>query len=247
MKFRRELILVYQMGKVGSSSLEKAIPGALHIHTLFGGRYWLLRRFDKRRLGVRFVTALRLLKLRCELKFARSVKIVTLVRSPHARNMSWFFQRLYVDLNYFYQDNNVDPRVAEFQVLFSAFEYNAKRLENYLFDSWFEKEFKSGSAIDVFSKPYDFDKGYTTYVKGNTEVFLTRYEDLNASVGELAKFLGVNIDLKNENNSSSKWYSALYSDFKKNYVPSKEYLNEMRNSRTYRHFYSGDESSCKEL
>lgn len=243
MKFRREMVLVYQMGKVGSSSLESAIPGAIHIHTLHGGRFWMLRRFDKKNLYFRLITLLRLFKLRCELKFAKSVKIVTLVRSPHARNMSYFFQRLYVDLNYYYQDNNVDPRIAGFDTLFAAFEYNSTRLNNYLFDVWFENEFKTGVSIDVFSKPYDFEKGYVIFErgKGRVQVFLTRFEDLDKSCNDLSQFLNVDIDLKVENDSSSKWYSDLYSEFKRRYIPGDDYFKKIYSSRTYKHFYSGDE------
>jgi hypothetical protein len=241
MKFRRELTLVYQMGKVGSSAIEKAVPGALHLHTVRGGRYWLLRRFDKKRVLERVVTFLRLLKLRMEIKFAKRVSVVTLVRSPHKRNVSYFFQRLYVDINYYYQDNNVDPRVANFEVLFDAFEYNVRRLDHYLFDRWFEEEFKRCTGIDIYSKAYDHDSGFVEFKKKNIKVFLTRSEDLSRCQKELEEFLGKSVSLERVNDGSQKWYSDIYRRFKDEYTPSEDYLDSIKEMRTYRHFYQGEE------
>lgn len=237
MRWRSKLCLVYQMGKVGSSALVDAIPGAIHLHTFYKGRHWMLGRFEQKSVPNTLKDFFWRMKLRLEVLLAKEVKVITLVRDPHARNVSCFFQRIYVDINYYYQDNNIPPRRAGLADLNKAFEYNTDRLKNYLFDDWFEGEFRSVTGINVFSSQYDFDKGYQVFERGNIKVFVTRYEDLDRCLPGLSAFLGKEITLRKVNAASQKWYSCIYSEFKKSYVPSESYMAKLKASRTYKHFY----------
>lgn len=238
MRFKRKLVLVYQMGKVGSSAIEASLgDDAMHLHTIYGGRKWMLRRFENKKIIDRVITFLRLIKLRVEIFFAKDVKIITLVREPHARNMSYFFQRLYVDLNYYYQDLCVDPRKADFDNLYAAFEYNTKRLNNYLFDTWFDNEFFLATKINVFDQKYDPQCGYKIFRKNRTSVFVTRYEDLNLSLPAMEDFIGHSISLSKVNDSEEKWYAPVYREFKSSYKPSQKYMDLLKDTKTYKHFY----------
>lgn len=62
---------------------------------------------------------------------------------------------------------------------------------DYVFE-WFNRELKSVFAIDVFSKPFNSDSGWSVYHGENADALVIRMEDLSA-VGEnvISEFLNI--------------------------------------------------------
>ena len=85
--WNKDIILIYNMGKVGSSSIEAQVPNAFHTHTLYGkppSRPYHELKFGKAIMFLRKITiypAKRFLFRR-----AKTVKIVTFIRRPEERN-----------------------------------------------------------------------------------------------------------------------------------------------------------------
>lgn len=225
-------VIVYQMGKVGSSTLknsleENNIP-ALHIHRYF------FKNTER-------PNTLKLLphKLKNRVIFNRflkgdKVKIITFYRDPLSRNISSFFQNLDV---YF--------KTSEFENLdYKILEERFNKAIN-LHDTpnnWFDLEFKNKLNIDVFKHPFNKQKGYTLISKGNIEVFLCVTNKINHLETELGDFLELdNFKLNNSNIGDKKWYKDLYIEFKERYKPTTKMLDTLYDSNTINHFYNDDE------
>ena len=89
-------ILIYTMGKVGSSMIERQLPNAYHCHTLYGNPPcppYLIFKFGK---VINFIRKLAVYPLkRIILRNRKKLKIVTLYRDPLTRNPSMMFQDLH--------------------------------------------------------------------------------------------------------------------------------------------------------
>jgi hypothetical protein len=180
-------LLVYQMGKVGSATVERALDRleldrpVIHVHFLStrhldvvaGGRScgffappepklgWALRR-RIHELGPR---------IRCD--------IVTLVRDPIAREVSGLFQnpeRAPVDLRGDCAGWDVSRAVGHLK----------QRLDHdYACDyahGWFDRELKEVFGVDVFAQPFDAQRGYQVIEGERARVLVLRLEDLDATL-----------------------------------------------------------------
>jgi hypothetical protein len=233
-------ILVYQMGKVGSTSLEKALPNCIHIHTFYNHRpcYVVAREkrntFLKRIKGVLYDTL-----RRTAVKSRKKIKIISLVRDPYSRNISAFFQDF---AYYIYYYSCLTP---ESQRDHQANDFVFKIYDD-LFDhsyalNWFDKEFKKFTGIDIYKYPFDKDKGWNIITEGKYEILIIKLEKLKEAWSCIEEFSSAKMQLQNSNVASFKWYSNFYNDFITKYSPSKSYLDLMYKSKFTLHFYNKKE------
>jgi hypothetical protein len=252
-KGNQEPILIYQMGKVGSSSILDSLRAAkldrpiFHIHFLNPQNIQraediLLRSFGRHgsvnRWGIyesRFVTRHFLHRQNARLK------IISLVREPVARNVSSFFA-------------NVDMFVPDCAVRYEAGEIGIAELtQHYLRDfhehnhplDWFDDEMKAVFGIDVFSsEDLEYrDHGTFVYKRGEVQLLVLRLEDMD-TVAPLAlqRYLAVDgIALTKANQAHDKDYDRAYRDFRKKLELPADYLAKMYESKFANFFYSGPE------
>lgn len=238
----KENVLIYQMGKVGSTSLEQAMPGSIHLHTLFFG--WPTHRPPSPRrntIGKKIRGAIYDAVRRRAIRSRENIKIITLVRDPYARNVSDFFQGLtyWMFCYVFYSGTRVDTRANSDETLvYNAFDtvYD----HDYAL-TWFEKEFKRMTGIDVYQ--YDFNKydGWSIIKKGKYEILIIKLEKIKEVWQVIEEFAGKKLEYTNSNTASAKWYKNIYVNFISNYKPAPQYLNRLYNSRLVKHFYTDDE------
>ena len=182
-------ILVYQMGKVGSTSvmraLERACPArpALHVHFL-----------AKRGAGAGPVPADhrlgRALRRRIDrVGAALRVDIVTLVRDPIARQVSALFQNpehAQDDLRGADGAIDVERAVETLRARLTRVDACAYAHE------WFDRELRTVFDVDVFAHPFDFERGFSIVPGGRVLVLVLRTEDLDATLAPgLSALLGV--------------------------------------------------------
>jgi len=234
------IVLVYQMGKVGSSSitssLEKIDIKSLHIHSLYKNRgYALFKKFLLAKkyyfLYKRILLSVFYLWQRLKLHKHKNLKIITLVREPISVNISSFFH----NLSYFaYEfEQNATSSIAE-----SFFE---KFNNDYTLD-WFDTEWFPTIGVDVYK--YDFNKeaGYSIIKEKNIECLIIKLEKLDELEAVIADFVGNDqFKLLNSNISTEKWYNSVYQDFKNNVKLSPEFIDRMYSSKLVQHFYSSKE------
>ena len=227
-------ILIYQMGKVGSTTIENSVENSLHLHTLYNNTpCWVHQKIRRPGiLGKLIVNTGNFIK-RVAINRRKRVKIITMVREPISRDISMFFQNLPYWYIEYVNTNKIDIREGGIEFLKEVFdesfdhEYQLK---------WFDREIKKLTGIDIFNEKYDYDKGYLKIEKGKYELFLFRLEDIEKALPALSIFVEKDIELKEKNIGNNKWYACIYSDVKKIIMNDKEYISKMKNTQFSKFF-----------
>jgi hypothetical protein len=242
----RSPIVIYSMGKVGSTSVQASLeklhlPNPIfHIHFM---DWEYLDEVDAytRTLGIGsagFVLAGRYLRAFADRTWGRvKWKIITLVREPVGREVSDLFQNLqrFPDLKNLSGNELVDGAVGYMQNLLEEFDES----EDYTCN-WFDRELKKVFGVDVYEIPFDRAQGYSHYYSQNADVLLIRLEDLSKIGPEvICHFLGLkNFELVNANEGSGKVFYQIYQRVLEKLAYPSAILDKVYNSRYSRHFYS---------
>ncbi|MBD5523511.1 MAG: hypothetical protein HDR04_03660 [Lachnospiraceae bacterium] len=211
-----EIILIYQKGKVGSSSVYRSLRNynrnVLHCHTLAD-------------IGEKEDDLCKLLNL-------KSGKIITLVRDPIARRISEMWENIASMERY---STNVDFSEIESYYFKKGFWHGDAE--------WFDEQIKTFFNIDIFEYPFDTEKGYTIIKQGNIEVLLLTLEKLNNLEEVIGNFLGIkSFQLSRNNVGKEKLYRFAFQSFKRNFTISEEEIEELyRKSKYMKYFYSEQE------
>jgi hypothetical protein len=219
---RARPVLIYQMGKVGSTSLGRSLangyPGiSVNTHDFFAEhRKWLVRRL-----------------FRSVSEEGTELDVITLIREPVGRNISAFFENYERFAGVKYQKS--DLTVAQLRDLFLA---------NYLHDlplEWFENHIERTFGIDVYASPFP-ESGYATYEKGGVRLLVIKLEIPDTAkekaVGEFLELRA--FQLTRANVGDVKEYADQYTAFKREVHLPSHYLDRMCRSRYFTHFYSPD-------
>jgi hypothetical protein len=233
-------ILIYQMGKVGSTSLEQTIPGSIHFHTLYNNRPCYIFARQKRNTPVKKIKG----KLydglrRAAIKSRKKIKIITLVRDPYARNVSSFFQD-FAYWMYEYACQTTESQRTHVNEGLIHTVYNDLFTHTYALN-WFDDEFKKLTGVDVYKHTFDKEAGFSIIKQGKYEILVLKLEKMKTNRQAVEQFTGLKLELKNTNTASAKWYGDIYTDFIENYKPKEAYLDKLYNSKLARHFYSDEE------
>ena len=218
----RAPVYLFQMGKVGSSSLEATL--AAHLE----GMVVQAHTHDSMPLRAR-----RLLRWRRQLHLP--VYVICPVREPLARNVSAFFQNFRRDTGFEISDH--PWTVAELTDLFLRCYPHNVCLE------WFDRHFRPTFGIDVFASPFSVEKKWAVYRRGSVRVLIFRSDLEHAEQLRLVSgFLGVEIPRWNyANQAETKDYGELYRDFVAAARLPDIYLSIMARSRFCQQFWSEDE------
>lgn len=195
-------ILVYQMGKVGSlsvyHSLRRALPGrpVFHVHfltpeTLSDAIPWYRANHIPRlpeHIGIS-----RTLVRKLDLSPAAKPAVITLVRDPIEREISGFFQHLH--WRYPRLETDQGQVLTSYAPLFIR-DLRAKLAGfNPQTDhcaGWFDREIRQAFGINVYSAPFDYEKGYRILSNDKAQVLVIRLDNLNEAFGTiLPAFLGL--------------------------------------------------------
>jgi len=240
-------VFIYQMGKVGSTTLENALPKAVHVHAFYEKnhpcpvRQQGLARFGLANICYRLEQYVLAMFLRAVFRRRKKTKIVTLVREPKARNLSMFFHDL--DAYLFEAHTNclgrqqraIPTRMQSKRLIEDAY-LNCFN-HQYPLD-WYDKEFLPMTGIDVYSQPFDSKQGMMTIYTSHVDVILLKAEQLNDNIDNIAKFLGRDIVLQDKNQAKSKWYADLYQSFKTEFSMPNELQEKIEKSKLFNKFYS---------
>jgi Putative capsular polysaccharide synthesis protein len=213
-------VLIFQMGKVGSSSLKNSLdatwPGlTIHSHTIMSD---LDRRQSVRMLydGV--------------IRKGRPLFIISPVREPIARNVSAFFQN-------FERYTGIKHKESTFSIA-ELIRIFLQRFNHEMPLAWFDKHLKPSLGIDVYDYEFPSD-GVQVIHHGKMKLLLMRTE-LSDSIKQSAigDFLNIpNFALSNANVSSQKEYAEIYDQFTQLFIAPDWYVRRMYDSRFFNHFY----------
>ena len=261
--FEKGPLLVLQMGKVGSRSLQSGLNKQVsdrpvyHAHFLSPDRVarteadrkeyfrtyrhrWVTRQWRSQFLLRRWEAA----------TDDRTWKIITMVREPVGRNISAFFENFYYEAgekpgefefsSHYYK---VDPEtitVDDTPKLSEMFYRLATHDSPLVF---FDREIKDIFGIDVIGAGFPVEKGYEIYKADRVELLVIRLEDVSRVVSTaIEEFLGIpGFELESRNVGADKIYAPLYEAFKSNVVIDSAYAEKLLDSDYSRTFYSDEE------
>ena len=210
---------IYQMGKVGSSSLYRSLakqyPGMVlrsHGLTPYHHNIYIRKVYN------------------WSVDQKRPLKIISFIREPIGRNVSAFFQNFERDTGVAYDDS--DFSVDQLKEIF---------LSNYNHDlplEWFDKHIRPRFGIDVYAKPFP-ESGVCRYAAGQIELLVIRLEtDEQTKVAAVRDFVGMDdFQLRNYNIGADKDYAPLYKQFRDTVKLPAEYVERMCSSKYFQHFY----------
>lgn len=266
-KNKEKWILVYTMGKVGSSTVVSTLNKIMckysifHIHWLSKKNILIDIKFHKKFFYINKKKGLKskiLPKYIIEGIFVnnylrgnneKKIKVYSLVRDPLLRNISAFFENVKLffgyDIKRKMQMHNEKVVIDELSSIFTN-EFIGKNKRSFLDGdplTWFDEELKQVFALDVYNSVFPKEKGYKIYNCNGIDFLLIRLEDLDRCFTDATeKFLGKKISLAKEKNvGANKVYASIYTNFKKNVEIPDWYVDEIYDSKFAKHFYTEKE------
>lgn len=215
-------LLVYQLGKVGSSSLEysldRAWPGlTVHAHSMIPHNTETVELTGMRE----FVVQKR-----------KPLLVISLVREPIARNVSAFFENF---------DREIS-KVGDRPILSvdNMIEIFLAKYPHQIPLTWFDDHMKPDCGIDVYQHPFP-SNGVQVIEEGHVRLLLMRVEiDDELKESAIKDFLGLKeFRIKRVNDAGQKAYIETYRVFREKFVPPDSYIEQMYESRYFKHFYAG--------
>ena len=229
-------ILIYQPGKVGSSTIVKSLEAigtnCIHIHSI--NRLHVPAFFEtKSSFYEEYIAWAK--SIWSTFKEQETIKVITLIREPISWSLAFSFNHL---------DKSIYSGITPGTSFFNS--YTIKRLNNYnsLFwqFSWFEKEWNAIFDIDIYTHPFDKEKGYSIIKQGNVEVLIIKLEKLNGLEHVIGDFVGApHFRLENDNVTDIKTYKYLYQNAKDSFRIPKDIVASCYSDCRLTHFYTEDE------
>lgn len=238
-------IVVYQMGKVGSTSVYKSLIShglrAIQAHNISIDRHPQKRKAYIRlsplqrpfRVLFERVTFLRRVIMYTYFsREKRGLKIITLVREPVARNISAFFETFEMGTGGTYVPSDVSRE--ELSLMFLKYYPHEIPL------NWFDDEIRQVFGIDVYDHPFPQEKGFLTIKEKNVEILILKSEiEDRMKEHAISRFLNVSdFKLTRAYAAEDKDYAETYQRFKQTVELPQEYIETMCNAKYTRHFYS---------
>ena len=224
----RAPVVVYQMGKVGSTSIAHSISSqtgfpVFHFHKLCPKNLHRTRNNYERAFYDTIVRP------------GREAMFITLVREPLGRNVSEFFQRIERKVAYKEQLTDYSPRK------FFGLMAKDRRINSKI--GWFDGELKPALGIDVYGKRFPKEKGSLEFRRGPFRLLVLKLEASDRRKERaLQEFLGTGkIRLRSKNVGGEKFYSETYRKVGKTLKVPKSYVKKWHGSRYAKHFYTPQE------
>jgi len=193
-------------------------------------------------------------RLSRSIRFAPALKqwqVITLVRDPVERNISYFFHCLEYLLpsaaDEFHSGRMTTAKLID---LFLQ-NLDEQSPLHYVFPPpiWFDEEMLPVFNINVFAFPFPKEKGYMIYQGEKARLLLIRLESLEkCAIEAFYSFLDIpKFIILNENTSTQRLknkkcpYYSLYAEFKEKIIFPRKYLDEIYGSKLVKHFYLDEE------
>lgn len=262
-------ILIYQMGKVGSSSIRNSLfrcPDPRTRLVLMSHEYFPVRNRDPDLIAIepeyrdmlareiaheQHVYRQYTLRQRMGRRFREKFYAEMIYRSyvqPKRRLKVITLVREPVanNISMFFQvlgqylGPDVEPSEYDIDELINVF------IEKYMHSrplTWLDAEVKTHFGIDIFQHPFPIETGYSAIYQGNVSLLVLRCDlDDRTKAQVIADFIGIDeFEIVRSNVASEKSYAGPYARFKQRIKIPPALLEQMYNSKFARHFYSREE------
>ena len=262
-------ILIYQMGKVGSSSIRNSLfrcPDPRTRIVLMSHEYFPVRNRDPERIAIepeyRDMLAREIaheqrvyqqftLRKRLGRRFREKFYVEMIYRNyirPKRRLKVITLVRepvannvsMFFQLLRQYVGPDVEPSECATDRLIDIF------IKQYMHArplTWLDAEVKTSFGIDIFQHPFPIEQGYTTITRENVSLLVLRCElDDRTKSRAIADFLGIDaFEIVRSNLRSDQPEAEKYREFKRMIRMPPALLELMYDSKFARHFYSSEE------
>jgi hypothetical protein len=251
--FFRRILLIYQMPKVGSQTIEWTLRRSGFPYPVWRFHFLSPTIADNLRRALRRPAvsetwkrdALGQLRIMRQLSVALRVRRMLTacgVRIPKVEAISAVREPLGLGLSSIFQ--NLSFMFAERKEVTA--ELCAQELQRPLvlkhLQEWFNLELKPYLGVDVFAKEFPRDQGYAIYENRFARVLVYRYEALPALPQMLRDFLQLDsVQVISRNIGAEKPYGEVYRRLQREVRLPREFVNAHCSSRMMRHFYSEEE------
>jgi len=247
------LLLIYQMPKTGSQTVEATVRGSGLPHNI------LRLHFLSRALAAKVQEGLReghhdgewerqtLEQLSCSRRIPRvlrlrrwmrvcgfdipRIEVISAVREPIGLALSATFE------NYFHFFKNLESATID-----ACRQELLRPREHKFVQRWFELELKAMLGIDVYATPFPQETGFAIYEGAHARALVYRFEALKSLPKMLKQFLGREVpQIESRNVSESKDYAAAYRRAKQALRLPAEFVQSQCQCRMMQHFYSAAE------
>jgi hypothetical protein len=189
-----------------------------------------------------------LLQLKDTIENETNTLIISGIRNPLARNISYFFQTYSDEKNAMvlcegnkYKGDKcyVMKREAILNTSTDAIiKLFFKQRWHYIFSDWFEEFFRL-TQIDSVAFPKEL--GYLLYpLDNNNWVLFYTFEKFSGNIDFFESFFGIP-ELKHTNNADDRIYKDKYTSVKRTIKFPKSYKQKLLDTRVIKHFYSIDD------
>ena len=246
-------VIIYQMGKVGSTSIHNSLEEAslqlpiYKVHFLSDEGMAHAVEFHQKTLKIPWentphIQTSEFLREKIQTDPGSQWKVITLVRDPVMREVSEFFQyvhSMYPEL--LDEAGNIEKERAIKLLQTRLMFYNPEK--NYTC-RWFDMEIKGMFGLDVYAHPFDTEKGYSILQHGNVELLILRLEDLNENFSEaIGQFLALEspIELIRSNMRAEQKRGSTYEQVRQELTLRESVCRKIYSSKYAQHFYSETE------
>jgi hypothetical protein len=246
---RDPVILVYQMGKVGSSSVYSSLKQARLLHPVYQVHFLSADGLENalhhsRSCGKRNIPLHVALGkvIRRKIEQCRNVqwKLITLVRDPVSRSISDFFE------NFASYCRAPGDAGRSFDIEEAVALLQEKFVGHYDEDTdyvctWFDREIKRVFHVDVYAHRFDRAQGYDIIRREDCDLLIFRVEDLDRNFEKaVMQFLELErpIGMLRSNVTREKALADSYRAVMREMILPREVCRKVYSSRYVRHFYS---------
>lgn len=250
------LVLVYQQGRVGSTSVYEALSSGqnkfpvFHLHTLSFDRANSIiheRRLSKSRIDRNIFLAKKVAasieRRRLMGRDSAPHKLVVIFREPIGLMISLIFMHGEKNFLKNFDGNNVSNYEKALSCIKGRLE--ADDPSGWAVNRWLEEILPSEIGIDPFFSDFDIHEGFGISRNKELDLCLLKFERLdtsfNKAVGSLLRIDMGHINLRHSNVHKNAKYDRLHQFVKENLELSVDFCRRAYDTRTMRHFYSEKE------
>tara|TARA_A100001015_G_scaffold119118_1_gene132123 strand:- start:1180 stop:2061 length:882 start_codon:yes stop_codon:yes gene_type:complete len=241
-KNNNNIVLVYSIGKVGSSSIYNSIKFSkiikypvFHVHSLNPERINEQKKYyqnsKRKSIPHHLIQSYYIAKNLVDYK--GTLHVFSLIREPISREISSIFQDSFNFTNSAFLNKNSIDLVVINKI--------QKLIKNLPENEWFERELNKVFGINIFNHDFDLKKGFFILKRDNLNFCLVRLENLDNSFNLIMK------EMFNDNHkfkfilknlASNKFYSGDYVDLKNNFKINNKDLSLILSNDFIIKFYS---------
>jgi hypothetical protein len=248
-KNSKELVLIYTIGKVGSSSVydslrknKKFVLPVFHIHSLEPSRILEQKEYYKNseRGSVPFHLIQSSILSELLSNYSGKIYVISLIREPLNRELSSLFQDSF---NFTSSSNLIDSDMDS--VIENKLQALLKSLPE---DEWFSNELEKVFGFDIYKMPFDIDKGYQIENKNNITLAFIRLESLRSIFPQAMKELfgrDYNLTLVDSNIGDDKFYNDAYKEIRTRINFSKSEIDYLLKTNFMQKFYKDQKDAIR--